>query len=168
MVSQSAREYWTTKDAGVEYDTITLEHPEIQPIRLVLNAFEKISLGGEIYTPCPGKVDLPEQNNDLLPSIKISLPRAIVGDRMNEEISKISIAGWLVPIKITYRNFIYKDLNTPIIEYKLSLSENGISYNKTTVQLTATDDNVLIMGLPHVSDSNPIYTIEEYPGLVRN
>lgn len=52
----------------------------------------------------------------------------------------------------------------PRIDISLYVTENGIRFNRTSVQVTASDDNPMIFAKPHY-ESNPIYTLEEYRGL---
>ncbi|MCX8607700.1 MULTISPECIES: hypothetical protein, partial [unclassified Gilliamella] len=56
-------------------------------------------------------------------------------------------------------------MNKPTQRYSLYISEEGIRFNRTTVEITATDDNPMVLAKPRHTESNPIYTLEEYRGL---
>lgn len=56
----------------------------------------------------------------------------------------------------------------PTMRYVLTVSEEGITFNRNTVQIVATDDNPMVLSIPFGKEGNPIYTVEEYQGLSRS
>ena len=165
-VSDEQREFWNQKNPAEEYDTITFEHVDFKdPIRLVINQFEIKKFNGYKYIPVSGKISLPEQGSDLVPKLSLQFPRVVVGDEFKKAINSITIAGWRSPIYLIYEKYNELSMNAPTMRYVLTVSDDGVSFNRNTVQITATDDNPMTLGIPFGREGNPIYTIAEYPGL---
>lgn len=164
-ISQEQREFFTQKNPAEEYDTIIFNHPEFsQPVRLVLNQFKPFIFGGNEYIPVAAKVNYPSQGNDLIPKLTLQFSRIYVGDEFKKIINSITPFGWQKPISMVYEQYNALSMDKPTSRYSLYVTKNGIRFNRTSVQVTASDDNPMILAKPHY-ESNPIYTLEEYRGL---
>ena len=115
--------------------------------------------------PVAAKVNYPSQGNDLIPKLTLQFSRIYVGDEFKKIINSITPFGWQKPISMVYEQYNALSMDKPTNRYSLYVTENGIRFNRTSVQVTASDDNPMILAKPHY-ESNPIYTLEEYRGLV--
>lgn len=164
-ISQEQREFFNQKNPAEEYDTITFNHPEFKnPLRIVLNQFQAFTFNGHEYIPVSAKLNLPDQGSDLTPKLTLQFSRIHVGDAFKKIINDITPFGWQEPISMIYEQYNELSMNKPINRYLLYVSEDGIRFNRDSVQVTASDDNPMILAKPN-GESNPIYTIEEYRGL---
>ena len=66
---------------------------------------------------------------------------------------------------MTYEQYNELSMDKPTQRYALYVSESGVRFNRTTVEISASDDNPMILAKPRNTESNPIYTLEEYRGL---
>ena len=159
-VSNAQREYWTQKNPSNEYDTITFIHPAFdEPIRLVANEFNDQEFNGLIYRACAMEIKKPEQGKDPISSIDIKFPRPYVGDEFDRAISKLDPFDWLTSITMQLMMFTEMDRVNPTQNWTVFVSENGISTNKGTVQVKASDDNPMIL------NSSQTYETDRYPSL---
>lgn len=165
-ISQEQREFFTQKNPAEEYDTVTFNHSEFrEPVRLVLNQFKPIVFGSNEYIPVAAKINLPDQGSELTPKLTIQFSRIYVGDEFKKIINSISPFGWQEPISMTYEQYNELSMDKPTQRYALYVSESGVRFNRTTVEISASDDNPMILAKPRNTESNPIYTLEEYRGL---
>lgn len=161
-VTQSQREFWTTKNPAREYDVVIFEHYEFeQPVRLVLNEHKIQIFQGKEFIPVAAKLSKPEQGGDPISSVSIQFSRIHVGDKFKEVIRKITPFGWAKPIKMIVQQYSELDMNNPSQHWQLFVAEDGVRFNRNSVDIKASDDNPMIMNV------SSIYTIEDYPGLAR-
>lgn len=164
-ISAEQREFFTQKNPSAVYDTITFNHTEFQkPVRLVLNQFKPLTFANYEFIPVAAKVTLPNQGSDLTPKLTIQFSRIHVGDEFKKVINSITHLGWQSPISMIYEQYSELSTNEPIQRYSLYVTEDGIRFNRNGVEVTASDDNPMILSKPN-GESNPIYTLEEYRGL---
>lgn len=164
-ISAEQREFFTQKNPAEVYDTITFNHAEFkEPLRLALNQFKPLIFANNEFIPVAAKVTLPNQGGDLTPKLTIQFSRIHVGDEFKKVINSITPFGWQSPISMIYEQYSELSTNEPIQQYSLYVTEDGVRFNRNSVEVTASDDNPMILAKPN-SDSNPIYTLEEYRGL---
>lgn len=165
-ISQEQREFFTQKNPAEEYDTITFNHPEFkEPVRLVLNQFKPLTFGGNEFIPVAAKINLPDQGSELTPKLSLQFSRINIGDEFKKVINSITPFGWQYPISMLYEQYNELSIDKSTQRYSLYVSEEGIKFNRTTVEISATDDNPMVLSKPRNTESNPIYTLEEYRGL---
>lgn len=165
-ISQEQREFFTQKNPAEEFDTITFHHPEFkEPVRLVLNQFKPLTFAGNEFIPVAAKINLPDQGSELTPKLSLQFSRIHIGDEFKKIINSITPFGWQYPISMLYEQYNELSMNQPTQRYSLYVSEEGIKFNRTTVEISATDDNPMVLSKPRNTESNPIYTLEEYRGL---
>ncbi|MCX8602418.1 MULTISPECIES: hypothetical protein [unclassified Gilliamella] len=165
-ISQEQREFFTQKNPAEEFDTITFNHPEFKaPLRLVLNQFRSLVFAGNEFIPVAAKIKLPDQGSDLMPKLSLQFSRIHVGDEFKKIINSITPFGWQEPISMIYEQYNELSMNKPVNRYSLYVSEDGVRFNRSTIQVTACDDNPMVLSKPRNTESNPIYTLEEYRGL---
>lgn len=164
-VPEEQREFFTQKNPAEVYDTITFNHSEFkEPVRLVLNQHKPLVFAGNEFIPVAAKLNLPSQGDDLTPKITLQFSRIHVGDEFKKVINSISHFGWQDPISMIYEQYNELSTNKSTHKYKLYVTEDGVKFNRTGVEITASDDNPMVLAKPN-GDSNPIYVLEEYRGL---
>lgn len=165
-ISQEQREFFSQKNPAEEYDTITFNHPEFkEPVRLVLNQFKPLTFAGNEFIPVAAKINLPDQGSELTPKLSLQFSRIHIGDEFKKIINSITPFGWQEPISMIYEQYNELSIDKPTQRYSLYVSEEGIKFNRTAVEISATDDNPMVLSKPRNTESNPIYTLEEYRGL---
>lgn len=165
-ISQEQREFFTQKNPAEEFDTITFHHPEFkEPVRLVLNQFKPLTFAGNEFIPVAAKINLPDQGSELTPKLSLQFSRIHIGDEFKKIINSITPFGWQHPISMLYEQYNELSIDKPTQRYSLYVSEEGVKFNRTTVEISATDDNPMVLSKPRNTESNPIYTLEEYRGL---
>ena len=165
-ISQEQREFFSQKNPAEEYDTITFYHPEFQsPLRLVLNQFKPLMFAGNEFIPVAAKINLPDQGSELTPKLSLQFSRIHIGDEFKKIVNSISPFGWQEPISMIYEQYNELSMNNPTQRYSLYVSEDGVRFNRNAVEISATDDNPMTLAKPRNTESNPIYTLEEYRGL---
>lgn len=165
-ISQEQREFFNQKNPAEDYDTITFNHPEFKtPVRLILNQFKPLIFAGNEFIPVAAKINLPDQGTDLIPKLTLQFSRIHIGDEFKKVINSITPFGWQDPISMIYEKYNELSMNKPINRYSLYVSEDGVRFNRNSIQVTACDDNPMILAKPRSMESNPIYTVEEYRGL---
>ncbi|MCX8622877.1 MULTISPECIES: hypothetical protein [unclassified Gilliamella] len=165
-ISQEQREFFTQKNPAEEYDTITFHHPEFKaPLRLILNQFKPLTFAGNEFILVAAKINLPDQGSELTPKLNLQFSRIHIGDEIKKIVNSISPFGWQEPISMIYEQYNELSMNKPTQRYSLYISEEGIRFNRTAGEITATDDNSMVLAKPTHTESKPIYTLEEYRGL---
>lgn len=168
-VNLSQREFWTQKNPAEEFNTVTFDHPHFsEPIRLVLNKHEPKTLGGKVFKPVAGELNLPAQGSELIPKLDLRFSRVQIGDEFKQVINDMSPFDWQEKsVSVTFESYNSLSTDKPMHRYRLYTPESGIKFNRTTVQISATDDNPMILAVPR-NGINPVYTVEEYPGLKKS
>lgn len=135
------REYWTTKPPTPEYEALVFTHPSFStPIRLVIDQFEPVTLGGNVHTPVPGQVKEPDQAAGPV-RMTITFPRAVVGAEFKRQVRLMQASGSAAPITCTYARYL-GDTVAPEVTWELYVSDSGgITITPDAVQVVATDDN---------------------------
>lgn len=153
-------QYWTVKPNNiVRYETVSFSHPDIDDVLLVANQYDAALLGGNTYTPVRMDVQLPEQDKDPIASVRVSFPRAVVGEAFKQSLKQINPFNSIVPIGMTVSVWLSSDITTPEQSWNLFVGEDGITMTGDTVQVTGTDDN------PMVYDVSTIYDPAVFTGL---
>lgn len=136
------REFWSTRNPGAEYEAITFSHPAFSaPFRLVANQFAPVTLGGQVHTPAPMQVKMPDVAGGAQPKLTLSFPRIVVGREFKRQLRLVVASGLQEPIAVGYALYL-GDTTTPQITWDLYASEQGgIVFGTDAVQVTATDDN---------------------------
>lgn len=164
-ISEEQREFFTQKNPAEVYDTITFNHSEFkEPVRLVLNQHKPLVFAGNEFIPVAAKLDLPSQSDESAPRVTVQFSRAHVGDEFKKIINSISAFGWQEPITMLCEQYTELSMSVPVHKFKLYVTEDGIKFNRTGVEVTASDDNSMTLGLGN-ANGKPIYTTEEYRGL---
>lgn len=152
------KEFWTTKVNKPEYFTVTYYHPDFGYYRLVADQFDTVNLGGNDYRPTSMTINKPDIGKDPVSSFSVSFSRYVVGRELKQALNKVSTAGKFVPIKATYTHWT----SPTDIAFSIDLwvsDKGGITFNKESVTIKATDDNPMRM------DISTIFTVEEFTGL---
>lgn len=154
------REFWSTKNPGAVYETVTFEHPEFAaPFRLVANKFEAVTLGGNSYTPAPMTIKPPAQKGGERPRMTIAFPRQVVGRQFKQQLALIAAAGSREPIAVTYAVWL-AETDAPKVTWSLyAADQGGIGFSTTQVQVQATLDNPLRRAVA------PVYQPDVFTGL---
>lgn len=136
------REFWSTKNPGAQYETVTFNHPDFAaPFRLVKDKFAEVTLGGNVYTPAPMELKRPEQRGDGVVRMPITFPRPVVGRQFKQQLRLI--AGSRDPITVSYGLWL-GDTDAPKVSWSLFASDQGgVNFSTEAVQVTATLDNPL-------------------------
>lgn len=138
------RTFWTTKSPLAEYHAISFEHPAFDaPFRLVANQFAPVTLAGHVHTPAPMSIRPPDSKGDSLQRMTVAFPRQVVGREFKRQLAKIAAAGSRAPIVVTYSLFLGVT-DAPQQVVRLYAAEaGGIAFNGESVQVTATDSNLM-------------------------
>lgn len=152
--------FWSTKSSLPEYHSVVFEHPAfVEPFRLVANQFAPVTLGGFVHQPAPMTVRPPDQRSDAQPRLTLAFPRQVVGREFKRNLQRIVDSGLRDPITVTYAMYL-GDTITPQMSWVLYASEaNGVAFNESTVQVTATDTNPMRRAVA------PIYDPSVFTGL---
>jgi hypothetical protein len=136
------REFWSTRNPGAVYETVTFDHPEFDaPFRLVANKFAEVTLGGNVYTPAPMTLKPPEQKGGARPKMTIAFPRQVVGRQFKQQLRLIAAAGSREPITVDYAVWL-GETDAPKVTWPLYVSdEGGVNFTTKAVQVGATLDN---------------------------
>jgi hypothetical protein len=155
-----AKTFWTTKNPGPQYQTVTFLHPAFDaPVRLVANVFAPVTLGGSVCQPAPMTIKPPDQTGDATAKLAIGFPRNVVGREFKLQLRLLRASGSRAPITVYYDVYL-DDLSAPAVRWVLYAAEaNGITFNKDTVQVNATIDN------PMRRSSGLIYDPAVFTGL---
>lgn len=147
-------EFWSTKSKRPEFLAVVFDHPEFdEPIRLVSNQFESVTLGGNVHTPATMEIKPPDQTSEPIAKLKVTFPRAVVGREFKRQLKAITAGGRLSPITVTYRHYIGTDLTTPAMSWELYVArEGGIVFTADVVQVTATDVNPMRLSAAEIYD----------------
>lgn len=135
-------EFWATKSVEPVWHAVVFDHPELaEPIRLVANQFEPVTLGGQVHTPVPMSIQPPEQSASAAPKLTISFPRQVVGRQFKQHLRAIAASGSREPITVTHAVY-FGDTSAPEVTWTLYVSDQaGVAFNAETVQVVASDDN---------------------------
>ncbi|CAN5718222.1 hypothetical protein BH10PSE18_BH10PSE18_08390 [soil metagenome] len=138
------KEFWSTKNPGPQYQTITFTHPAFDAaIRLVSDVFEPVTLGGAVCQPAPMTIKPPDQTGDATAKLAIGFPRNVVGREFKRQLRLLRASGSRAPITVYYDIYL-GEVDAPKVRWVLYVAEaNGITFNGTTVQVNATLDNPL-------------------------
>lgn len=152
--------FWATKNPAPVYETVAFEHPEFDaPFRLVRNKFAPVTLGGDVYTPCPMEIKFPEQKGDAAPRMTIIFPRQVVGRTFKQQLKLLQASGSREPISITGAIWL-GETDAPKMNWILYASDSsGIAFSTDAVQVVATLSN------PMRRQVAPIYDPAVYTGL---
>lgn len=134
--------FWGSKSPLPEWHAITFAHPAFsEPFRLVANEFAEVTLGGHVHQPAPMTIKPPESKGDVQPKLTLAFPRQVVGREFKRQLRLITDSGSREPIKVTYAIYL-GDTDAPEITWQLYAAEaGGVTFNASTVQVTATDTN---------------------------
>lgn len=154
------REFWSTKNPGAVYETVTFDHPEFDaPFRLLANKFAAVTLGGDEYTPAPMTIKAPTSKGGERPRLTLAFPRQVVGRQFKQQLALIAAAGSREPITVTYSTWL-GETDAPKVTWNLYVAdEGGVSFSNTSVQVAATLDNPLRRAIA------PIYSPDTFTGL---
>ncbi len=135
------REYWTTKPPLPEYEALTFTHPSFSaPIRLVVNQFAAVTLGGNVHTPVPGQVKVPDQAGGQV-RLTLVFPRAVVGAEFKRQLRLVQASGSVAPITCGYALYL-ADTVAPEVTWELYVADQGgVTITPEAVQVVASDDN---------------------------
>ena len=154
------REFWSTKNPGAVYETVTFDHPEFDaPFRLLANKFAAVTLGGDEYTPAPMTIKAPTSKGGERPRLTLAFPRQVVGRQFKQQLALIAAAGSRDPIAITYAVWL-AETDAPKVTWNLyAADEGGITFSTASVQVVATLDNPMRRAVA------PIYEPGTFTGL---
>lgn len=153
-------EFWSTKNPGAQWETITFEHTEFDaPFRLVCNVFEEVTLGGDVYTPAPMTIKPPEQKGEAASKLTIAFPRQVVGRQFKQQLRLIAAAGSREPIVVTYAVWLGEIDAPKLTSVCYVADQGGVNFNSEAVQVSATVDN------PMRRTAAVIYQPETFTGL---
>ena len=136
------REFWATKATAPVWHAVTFDHPALAaPIRLVANQFAPVTLSGQVHTPAPMSLQLPESSGSTPPKLTISFPRQVVGREFKRQMALIAASGSREAIAVTL-GIYYDSTTAPQSTWTLYVSDQaGVIFNAETVQVIASDDN---------------------------
>lgn len=159
-VTDEQRAFWSQKNPAAEFDTITFHHPAfVSPVRLVANVFSDMTFAGNVYRACSMEVKKPEQGKDPISSIDVKFARPVVGDEFKAIIRSLDPFDWMTPITLQLMQFTELNTETPIQNWSLFVTEDGVRVSRDSLSVQASDDNPMILNV------SQIYTLESYPGL---
>jgi len=155
------RLFWATKSTGAVYHAIVFEHPAFEaPFRLVANQFAEVELGGYVHMPAPMSIKPPEQKGSGLPRLTMMFPRQVVGRQFKQQLSRIAASGLRDPIVTTYSVYL-GDTDAPELVWRLFVSDAaGVAFNSETVQVTATEDNLMRRSVARIYDPSVFTGLE--------
>jgi hypothetical protein len=135
------REYWTTKPPSPEYEALTFTHPSFSAsIRLVIDQFQPVTLGGFVHTPVPCQVKEPDRAGGQV-RLTMAFPRAVVGADFKRQLRLVQAAGSVAPIACGYARYL-GDTVAPEVTWDLYVADQGgVTITPDAVQVVATDDN---------------------------
>jgi len=138
------REFYATKSKLPEYHAVVFSHPEFeQPFRLVANQFTPVTLSGEVHTPAQMSIKPPDQKSDVRPKLSMGFPRVVVGRDFKREMRRVQASGSRDPIQVSYRVYL-GETDAPKTTWDLYVDEEGgVAFSTDTVQVTASDDNIM-------------------------
>jgi hypothetical protein len=154
------RTFWATKPVETRYETLAFEHPEFEaPFRIVRNEFAAVTLGGHSYTPVAADIRPPGVAPNEQPKLVSSFARQQVGRTFKTQLRLIRAAASRVPVTVTYAVWL-QDTDTPKRSWTLYADDKGgVSFNGSTVQVTATLDRL------RRTARAPVYLPEVFTGL---
>jgi hypothetical protein len=160
-ITDDQRAFWSQKNPAAEFDTITFNHPAFaSPVHLVANVYSDMSFNGNTYRACSMELTKPEQGKDPVSAIGVKFARTQVGDEFKAIIGAMDPFDWLAsPITLTLQQFTEDDGNTPIQDWTLYVTEDGVRISRETLEIQASDDNPMILNMSQV------YDLDRYPGL---
>lgn len=159
-VTDEQRAFWSQKNPAAEFDTITFNHPAFsEPVRLVANVFTDMVFASKTYRACSMELSKPEQGKDPVSSIGAKFARPQVGDEFKSIIRQLDPFDWLTPITLQLMAFSENDLNNPLQNWTLFITEDGVRLSRDTIQVQASDDNPMVM------NTSQRYDLDNYPGL---
>lgn len=160
--------FWATKSPLPVYESIVFEHPALaQPVRLVANVFEAVTLGGYAHIPAAMSTKPPDNAADASPKLTLGFPRAAVdpatgltvGRTFKRALREIAATGSRDPITVRYSVYL-GDTDAPETTWLLYAAEKGgVTFTPDVVQVTATVDN------PMTKSAAEIYDPSVYTGL---
>jgi hypothetical protein len=152
------RSFWALKPVEARFETIVFEHEEfIAPFRLVFREFAPVTLGGQVYTPVAGEVRPPTPGEQ--PKLVVSFARQQVGRTFKTQLRLIRAAASRSPVAATYAVWL-QDTDAPKRSWTLYADDKGgVSFNGSTVQVTATLDRL------RRTARAPVYLPEVFTGL---
>lgn len=155
------RTFWATKARLPEWHTITFDHPAFDaPIRLVADVFEPVTLGGYSHTPAPMTIKPPDQNINGQQKLTLGFPRAVVGREFKRQLRLVVASGSRAPIAVTYAVYL-GDTDAPEVTWNLYATDpGGIAFSPETVQVTATDDNLMRRNVSLIYDPSQFTGLE--------
>ena len=120
---------------------LTLNHPDLAaPIRVTSDGVPTMS-GGNVYSPFPFEVILPDDVEGRPPQAQLSI------DNITQEIIA-ALRGLTSPPKVTVQ--IVRSTNTDIVEYQwIGLEWSGSSYDKTVITGTLTFQDITREEFPY-------------------
>ncbi len=153
--------FWATKSPLPAYESIVFEHPALaQPVRLVANVFEAVTLGGYAHIPAAMSIKPPDNAADASPKLTLGFPRAAVdpvsgltvGRTFKRALQQIAATGSRDPMTVRYSVYL-GDTGAPEVTWVLYVSDQGgVTFNADTVQVTATVDNPMRRAVAPVYD----------------
>lgn len=159
-VTDEQRAFWSQKNPAEEFDTVMFRHPAFDDdIRLIANVYSDRTIGGSVYRACAMEVSPPEQGSDPVSSATLKFAREVIGDELKAYLRKLDAFDWMTPVTMTLRHYSELDFDNPMQSWTLYVDEDGIKISGDAVNITATDDNPMIL------DVSAIYDIERYPAL---
>ncbi len=151
---------WTTKPHLLEFDTISFTHSSIQPIYIVANQYDPVTIGGNVYQPCYVEVTYPKIDGESQPEAGFTMSRQVVGDLVQRTIRSIPpFMRIKEPVKVTMSHWIESDLVTPMFSYELDLSNEGVSMSVESVTFKIEKVNTMTRSVAR------IYRLDEWSGL---
>jgi hypothetical protein len=154
------RTFWATKPVEARFETIVFSHAEFSsPVRLVRNEFAAVTLGGQSYTPVAMEIRPPVPAAGEQPKLVVSFARQQVGRTFKTQLRLIRAAASRVPVTVTYAVWL-QDTDAPKRSWTLYADDKGgVSFNGSTVQVTATLDRL------RRTARAPVYLPEVFTGL---
>lgn len=118
-----------------------------------------MTFAGNVYRACSMEVKKPEQGKDPISSIDVKFARPVVGDEFKAIIRSLDPFDWMTPITLQLMQFTELNTETPIQNWSLFVTEDGVRVSRDSLSVQASDDNPMILNV------SQIYTLESYPGL---
>lgn len=154
------REFWSTKNPGARWQTITFAHAAFAaPIRLVANVFQNVTLGGHVYRAVQMEITTPSKKGDTSVRLRISFARPVVGREFKQQLALVKASGSRAPITCEYGYWLTETDAPKVVWPAYVADEGGVNFSADLVQVNATIDN------PMLRHTAPIYLPEVFTGL---
>lgn len=157
MSSDDQTRYLTTMPTSVrQYRTITVSHDDVDEAETLRYVQDTVSrtIEGQEYKPLKMKIVDPSESES--GDQKISVSFETIGSGIKEFAAKISIPNRMTPVNVLYKRYLSSDINTPVYQINLSVSNLSFSGYKS-VSFSAVDIDF------YNKIAGEVYTVDEFP-----